>query len=56
MHSPTSFSKTSSRLIFIKKCTKNIKKKKPLGYLIKLYFKNTGKIEDAQALGIYTLK
>lgn len=32
------------------------KKTKPLGYLIKLYFRNTGKIEDAQALGIYTLK
>lgn len=56
MHSPTSFSKTSPRLIFIEKCPKNIKeKKKPLGYLIKLYFKNTGKI-DAQALGIYILK
>lgn len=56
MHSPTSFSKTSPRLIFIEKCPKNIKeKKKPLGYLIKLYFKNTYKI-DAQALGIYILK
>ena len=57
MHIAISCSKTSPRLIFIEKCTKNMKKKtKPLGYFIKLYLKNIGKIEDAQALDVCTLK
>lgn len=57
MHIATSCSKISPRLIFIEKCTKNKRKKtKPLGYFIKLYLKNIGKIEDAQALDVCTLK